>query len=54
MNCSFCNGDIPKGTGVAYIKHDGTITYFCANKCRKNKLKLRRNPRKLKWTGKSV
>ncbi len=50
MNCSFCNAEMQKGTGLAYVKRDGSVVYFCSNKCRKNKLKLGRNPRKLKWT----
>ena len=36
------------------VKNDGSILYFCSDKCRKNMLKLRRDPRKLKWTGKYV
>ena len=43
-----------KGTGITYVKKDGSIMHFCSNKCRKNKLKLGRNPRKLKWTGKGI
>ena len=53
MNCTFCNSDIEKGTGVMYVKRDGTVSYFCSGKCRKNKLVLNRNPRKRKWTGKA-
>jgi len=48
--CSFCGRDIPPGTGIMYVKNDGTILWFCSSKCRKNALKLGRNPRKLKWT----
>ncbi len=33
-----------------YVKNDGSILWFCSSKCRKNFLKLGRNPRKLKWT----
>ena len=49
MRCSFCKQEIEKGTGIIYVKRDGTLLPFCSNKCRKNKLKLKRNPRKLKW-----
>ena len=35
-----------------FVKNDGTIFWFCSNKCRKNMLKLGRDPRKLKWTAK--
>ena len=54
VKCTFCKGDIPKGTGVTYVKRDGTLIFFCSNKCRKNKMKLKRNPRKLKWVGKGI
>jgi large subunit ribosomal protein L24e len=33
-----------------YVRRDGKVLYFCSRKCEKNMLKLRRNPRKLKWT----
>jgi len=49
--CSFCNKEIEPGTGILYVKLDGTKLYFCSSKCRKNMLKLKRDPRKLKWTG---
>lgn len=54
MKCTFCKADMPKGTGVTYVKRDGTLIFFCSNKCRKNKMKLKRNPRKLKWVGKGI
>ena len=54
MKCIFCKGEIEKGTGIMYVKRDGAIMRFCSNKCRKNKLKLGRNPRKLKWVGKGI
>jgi len=33
-----------------YVKNDGTIFYFCSNKCKKSVLQLGRDSRKLKWT----
>jgi len=54
MNCSFCNKEIKKGAGIIYVKRDGSVFHFCSSKCRKNKLKLKRNPRKLKWVEESV
>ncbi|NVM02424.1 MAG: 50S ribosomal protein L24e [Candidatus Helarchaeota archaeon] len=48
--CVFCGHDIEPGTGSMYVKLDGTVSFYCTNKCRKNHMKLRRNPRKLKWT----
>ena len=49
-NCSFCDGPVPKGTGMMYVKKDGTVFYFCASKCRKNTLGLSREGRRQKWT----
>jgi large subunit ribosomal protein L24e len=48
--CSFCGHDFQQNTGQMYVKNDGTILWFCSSKCRKNSLKLGRDPRKLRWT----
>ena len=48
--CSFCGNDIEAGTGSMYVKTDGSVNFYCSSKCRKNHLKLKRNPRKFKWT----
>jgi large subunit ribosomal protein L24e len=50
MKCSFCNLEIPKGTGKMFVKIDGKIFYFCSNKCEKNTNKLNRKPRLTKWS----
>ncbi len=47
--CIFCGGEIEPGTGLMYVLNDGTILWFCGSKCFKN-YKLKRDPRKLKWT----
>jgi len=49
-NCSFCSNPVTKGTGVLFVKKDGTLFYFCSSKCRKNTLSLRREGRRQKWT----
>ena len=49
-NCTFCGREIKPGTGIIYVRNDGTIWRFCSSKCYKNMLKNRRNPAKLKWT----
>ncbi|MCD6458645.1 MAG: 50S ribosomal protein L24e [Thermoprotei archaeon] len=49
-HCSFCGKEIQPGTGMIYVKNDGTILRFCSRKCRVSMLKYKRNPRKLKWT----
>jgi large subunit ribosomal protein L24e len=49
-NCSFCEGPILKGTGLIYVKKDGTLFNFCSSKCKKNNLHLGREGRRQKWT----
>lgn len=48
--CVFCGREFNFGTGIMYVNNDGSIFWFCSSKCRKNQLKLGRDPRKLKWT----
>jgi large subunit ribosomal protein L24e len=48
--CSFCGTEIEPGTGMVYIRRDGAIINFCSKKCRINQTKLKRVPRKVKWT----
>lgn len=48
--CSFCGTEIEPGTGMVYIRRDGAIINFCSKKCRVNQTKLKRVPRKVKWT----
>ncbi len=48
-NCYFCGGELSKGSGVMYVKRDGTLFYFCSSKCRKN-FRLGREGRRVKWT----
>jgi large subunit ribosomal protein L24e len=50
MKCSFCEKEIPKATGIIYVKKDGTTYWFCSKKCEKNQLKLKRKKHKTKWT----
>jgi large subunit ribosomal protein L24e len=52
MKCSFCNSDLEAGTGKMFVKNDGKVLYFCSNKCEKNMIKLRRDPKKVKWVTK--
>lgn len=52
MRCSFCNKEIKEGTGIEFVKTDGTILFFCSSKCEKNKQKLKRSPTKVKWVKK--
>lgn len=51
VRCSFCGAGIEPGTGIMYVKNDGTILWFCSSKCFKS-YKMRRDPKKLPWTAK--
>jgi large subunit ribosomal protein L24e len=48
--CSFCGNTIEPGTGKMFVRRDGTVFYFCSNKCNKNMLALKRVPRDVEWT----
>ena len=52
--CAFCGKEIKPGTGIMYVKNDGTILWFCSRRCRVSYLKFKRDPRKFKWTKKYV
>ena len=51
LRCTFCGHEFNAGTGMIYVKNDGSVLRFCSSKCRKSALDLKRDPRKLKWTG---
>jgi large subunit ribosomal protein L24e len=53
-NCFFCGQRIASATGIMLVKNDGSIQWNCSNKCKKNLRKLKRDPRKMKWTNKYV
>ena len=48
--CSFCGIEIEPGTGKMFVRKDGTLLNFCSTKCEKNLLKLKRVPRRVRWT----
>jgi len=50
MDCSFCGTGIPRGTEYLYVTAKGRVYYFCSSKCLKNKVKLGRKARRVKWT----
>jgi large subunit ribosomal protein L24e len=49
-DCTFCGSAIEPGTGMLFIKRDGTRFQFCSSKCRRNMLDLKRVPRTVKWS----
>lgn len=42
------------GTGMIFVRRDGSVLNFCSRKCRANQLVLRREGRLQKWTSKAV
>jgi large subunit ribosomal protein L24e len=48
--CAFCNKDVHLGTGIVLVLNDGSTKAYCSSKCRFNDLKLKRDPRKYKWS----
>ena len=51
QECDFCGKDIEPGTGIAFVRtKDGTVQWFCSNKCKTAMLKRRMKPRDTKWT----
>ncbi|HTH21518.1 MAG TPA: 50S ribosomal protein L24e [Nitrososphaeraceae archaeon] len=53
-SCFFCGRQILASNGIMLVKNDGAIQWTCSNKCKKNLRKLKRDPRKMKWTDKYV
>jgi len=47
--CAFCGREVRLGSGILFVRNDGSTRSYCSSKCRRNELKLRRDPRKLKW-----
>lgn len=33
MKCSYCTREIEKGTGLTYVRRNGSIRYFCSSRC---------------------
>ncbi|HLD80686.1 MAG TPA: 50S ribosomal protein L24e [archaeon] len=50
--CDFCGLEIEPGTGTIIVDGIGKTHGFCSSKCKRNKMNLHRNPRKVKWVRK--
>ncbi|MBS3064321.1 MAG: 50S ribosomal protein L24e [DPANN group archaeon] len=48
--CSYCNKEFDRASGVMLIQNTGKILWFHSRKCEKYMLKIKRNPKRLKWT----
>lgn len=48
--CSFCGSPLEPGTGLMFIKKDGTVYYFNSKRCQTSLLKQGRLARRIKWT----
>ncbi|MCU4925551.1 50S ribosomal protein L24e [Halobacteria archaeon AArc-dxtr1] len=47
--CDYTGEEIEPGTGIMYVRNDGTVLHFVDSKAEKN-YKLGREPRDLEWT----
>ncbi|MEM3399296.1 MAG: 50S ribosomal protein L24e [Candidatus Micrarchaeia archaeon] len=54
MRCSFCKKEMEGGTGIMYVRRDGSLLYFCSRKCRKNLIGLGRKPHNVRWVVKGA
>jgi large subunit ribosomal protein L24e len=52
--CSFCSSTLEPGTGVMLVRNDGKVFYFCSKKCERNMIRLRREPKDVRWITKKT
>lgn len=48
--CSFCGQALEPGTGLMFIKKDGSVYYFDRKRCKRSLLDFGRLARRIKWT----
>ncbi len=50
--CSFCGGRVEPGTGLMFVRRDGSVLFLCSSKCERN-LEMGRKPHRVEWTERS-
>jgi large subunit ribosomal protein L24e len=48
MRCSYCQKEIEKGTGIMFVRKNGSVRYYCSNRC------LRRDRMHMKISKKEI
>lgn len=48
--CSFCGREFLHGSGVLYVRRDGTLQWLCSRRCRVYLTRYKRDPRRVRWT----
>lgn len=44
MNCSYCTAEIEKGTGMMFVRRNGTVRHYCSQRCYKFNILMNRRP----------
>jgi len=44
MKCSYCSSEIEKGRGIMFVRKNGSIKYYCSNRCMKFDLLYHKKP----------
>ena len=52
--CVFCGKEVRLGSGILFVKNDGSTHAYCSSKCKNNDRKLGRDPRDLKCARRSA
>lgn len=50
VKCVFCGKEENSFKGMHIMRNEGSVSYFCSSKCRRNSDNLKRDRRKIRWT----